>query len=103
MRLKALKTEQWSFRWTLAGTHACRLAQPALLPFYGNDVVDFFLRVPSERLADRRLQTAYLKRHHPDLARVIWQDAECRSSKGPGNHRCRSVDELLPRFADLRT
>lgn len=74
MRLKALKTEQWSFRWTLAGTRAYHLAQPTLLPFYGNDVVDFFLRVPSERLADRRLQTAYLKRHHPDLARVIWQD-----------------------------
>jgi hypothetical protein len=74
LQLKALKTEQWSFRWTLASTRAYHLARPTLLPFYADDVVDLFLRVPSERLAGRRLQIAYLRRHHPDLARVRWQD-----------------------------
>ena len=74
LQLKALKTEQWSFRWTLASTRAYHLARPTLLPFYADDVVDLFLRVPSERLAGRRLQIAYLCRHHPDLARVRWQD-----------------------------
>lgn len=75
MRLKALKTEQWSFRWTLASVRAYQLAVPTLLPFYANDVVDFFLRVPTERLPGRRLQTAYLRRHHRDLARITWQDS----------------------------
>jgi hypothetical protein len=74
LRLKALKTEQWSFRWTLASTRAYHLARPTLLPFYADDVVDLFLRVPSERLVGRRLQVAHLLRHHPDLARVRWQD-----------------------------
>lgn len=74
LRLKALKTEQWSFRWTLASVRAYQLAVPTLMPFYANEVVDFFLRVPSDRLPGRRLQTAYLRRHHPDLARITWQD-----------------------------
>ena len=75
MRLKALKTEQWSFRWTLASVRAYQLAQPTLMPFYANDLVDFFLRVPTSALPGRRLQKAYLCRHHPDLARVRWQDS----------------------------
>lgn len=75
MRLKTLKTEQWSFRWTLASVRAYQLAVPTLLPFYANEVVDYFLRVPTDRLPGRRLQIAYLKRHHPDLARITWQDS----------------------------
>lgn len=75
MRLKALKTEQWSFRWTLASVRAYQLAVPTLMPFYANEVVDFFLRVPSARLRGRRLQKAYLRRHHPDLARIPWQNS----------------------------
>lgn len=74
MVLKALKTEQWSFRWTLASVRAYQLAVPTLMPFYANEVVDFFLRVPTRRLPRRRLQTAYIRRHHPDLARITWQD-----------------------------
>jgi hypothetical protein len=74
LTLKALKTEQWSFRWTLASVRAYQLAVPTLLPFYADDVVDFFLEVPSARLAGRRLQKAYLRRHHPDLADIPWQD-----------------------------
>lgn len=73
MRLKALKTDQWSFRWTLASLRAYHLAVPTLVPFYDNDVIDFFLRVPSARLPGRRLQIAYLRRHHPDLAAITWQ------------------------------
>lgn len=72
--LTALKTDQWSFRWTLASVRAYQLGVPTLLPFYANEVVDFFLRVPPSQLAGRRLQIAYLTRHHPDLAAVPWQD-----------------------------
>lgn len=71
-RLKALKTEQWSFRWTLAGTRAYELARPVLLPFYANDLVDLFTTIPGQQLRGRRLQVAYLLRHHPDLAAVRW-------------------------------
>lgn len=74
MRLKVLKIDQWVFRWTLASVRAYQLAVPTVLPFFANDVVDFFLRVPSDRLPERQLQKAYLRRHNPDLARVIWQD-----------------------------
>ena len=73
MRLKAFKTDQWSFRWTLASMRAYQLAVPTLVPFYANDIVDFFLRVPAARLPGRRLQIAHLLRHHPDLARITWE------------------------------
>jgi hypothetical protein len=73
MTLKVLKTEQWSFRWTLASVRAYQLALPVLLPFYANEVIDFFLRVPSQQHAGRRLQTSYLRRRHPDLAQITWQ------------------------------
>lgn len=73
VQLRALKTDQWSFRWTLAGTRGYHLARATLLPFYGNDLIDFFLRVPPDRVVGRRLQVAYLLRHHPDLAGVPWQ------------------------------
>lgn len=73
MALKALKTEQWSFRWTLASTRSYHLARPTLLPFYANDVVDLFLRLPADIHAGRAVQIAYLRRHHPDLAAVTWQ------------------------------
>ncbi|HEY4378074.1 MAG TPA: asparagine synthase-related protein, partial [Acidimicrobiales bacterium] len=73
--LRALKTDQWSFRWTLASVRAYQLGLPTLLPFYANDVVDFFQRVPSDRLGGRRLQVAYLRRHHRDLAKVTWQES----------------------------
>lgn len=74
VQLKALKTEQWSFRWTLASTRAYQIARPVSLPFYANDVVDLFLTIPAEQLVGRRLQKAYLRRHHPDLAAIVWQD-----------------------------
>lgn len=95
MQLKLLKNEQWSFRWTLAGTRAYHLAQPTLLPFYANELVDLFLRVPSGQLAGRRLQKRYLCRHHPDLARVRWQD----SGMSLFEHRWERPAELAKRAA----
>lgn len=72
-RLKALKTESWSFRWTTA---SIRMFQPGafpLLPFYDPRMVDFFCTVPTEYVAGRRLQVEYLKRYAPSLARIDWQ------------------------------
>jgi hypothetical protein len=72
-RLKALKTELWSFRWTTA---SIRMYQPGafpLLPFYDPRLVDFFCTIPTDYVAGRRLQVEYLKRYAPDLARITWQ------------------------------
>ena len=72
-RLKALKTELWSFRWTTA---SLRMYQPGafpLLPFYDPRLVDFSCTVPTDYVAGRRLQVDYLKRYAPDLARIPWQ------------------------------
>ncbi len=72
-RIKAFKTDSWSFRWT---TTSLRMYQPAAfprLPFYDTRLVDFFATVPTEAVRGRKLQVDYLKRHAPDLARVTWQ------------------------------
>lgn len=83
MQLKALKTEQWSFRWTLPSVRTYQLGVPTLLPFYGNELVDFVLRVPAAAMAGRSLQVAHLQRHHPDLAAVTWQQTGMPLRSGP--------------------
>lgn len=93
-RLKALKTETWSFRWTTA---SLRMYQPGafpLLPFYDPRLVDFFCVIPTEYVKGRRLQIEYLKRYAPDLVRITWQpyDANLYWYK-------RHNDLLLPRRA----
>jgi hypothetical protein len=72
-RVKAFKTEQWSFRWTLASLRMFQAGAFPRLPFYDNRMADFFSTVPSKFVAGRRLQIDYLKRHAPDLARITWQ------------------------------
>jgi asparagine synthase (glutamine-hydrolysing) len=74
--LTALKTEQWSLRWTEATLRAFQAAVPPRLPFYDPRLADFVLRLPSELLTDRRLQIEYLRSRAPDLARVEWQAKE---------------------------
>jgi hypothetical protein len=72
-RVKALKTESWSFRWTTA---SLRMFQPGAfprLPFYDTRLTDFFCTLPSRYVSGRRLQIDYLKRYAPDLARIVWQ------------------------------
>jgi asparagine synthase (glutamine-hydrolysing) len=72
-RVKAFKTEQWSFRWTLASLRVFQAGAFPRLPFYDNRIADFFSTVPSEFVAGRRLQIDYLKRFAPDLACITWQ------------------------------
>jgi asparagine synthase (glutamine-hydrolysing) len=72
-RIKAFKTDQWSFRWTLASLRSFQLASFPRVPFYDTRMADFFETVPTEFVAGRRLQINYLKRYAPDLARVTWQ------------------------------
>ena len=72
-RVKAFKTDQWSFRWTLASIRMFQAGAFPRLPFYDTRMTDFFAGVPSDFVAGRRLQIDYLKRFAPDLARVTWQ------------------------------
>lgn len=72
-RIKAFKTDAWSFRWTLASLRAYELGARPSLPFYDPRLVDFFLTVPTEHVAGRRLEIDAIKRLAPDLARVRWQ------------------------------
>ncbi len=72
-RVKAFKTEQWSFRWTLASIRMYQAGALPRLPFYDTRLTDFFVTVPSAMLRGRRLQVDYLKRFAPDLARIKWQ------------------------------
>ncbi len=74
-RLKAAKTETWSFRWTLASLRCYRMATRLRLPFYDSRLADFFATVPNEWMQGRALQIAYLKRTAPELAAVPWQAA----------------------------
>jgi asparagine synthase (glutamine-hydrolysing) len=72
-RLKAFKTEQWSFRWSLCPVRVFQSAAEPSLVFYDTRLADFFCTLPAEHVAGRRLQIDYLKRYAPDLARIPWQ------------------------------
>jgi asparagine synthase (glutamine-hydrolysing) len=72
-RVKAFKTDYWSFRWTMT---SLRMYQPAAfprLPFYDTRLADFFCGLPSQFVRERGMQVDYLKRFAPDLARITWQ------------------------------
>jgi asparagine synthase (glutamine-hydrolysing) len=72
-KVKAWKTQNWSFRWTLASLRMYQAGLFTLLPFYDQRLTDFFCRLPSEPMRSRSFQIEYIKRFGPDLARVSWQ------------------------------
>jgi len=72
-RLKAVKTDLWSARWTTASLRAYQTGLFPFLPFYDTRIADFFSTVPCDYLPGRKLQIAFLKRYAPDLARITWQ------------------------------
>lgn len=72
--VKMMKMYQWSHRWTMASIRAYQLGAFPRLPFYDNRIVDFFMKTPFSHVSNRRLQIENLKKFHPDLARVRWQE-----------------------------
>ena len=72
-KIKAWKTQNWAFRWTLASLRAYQIGLFPILPFYDHRLADFFSRLPTSYVADRKLQIDYLKHYAPELARVKWQ------------------------------
>ncbi len=72
-RLKAIKTNLWSARWTTTALRMYTAAAFPRLPFYDNRLVDFFCTVPTAMVRGRQLQIDYLRRYAPDLAKITWQ------------------------------
>lgn len=73
-RFKAYKTDEWSFRWTLASIRMYQAAVFPILPFYDKYVADLFLQIPTDAVKKRELQIEYLKKYHPALAKITWQE-----------------------------
>ncbi|MBN8671435.1 MAG: hypothetical protein J0L80_12160 [Chitinophagales bacterium] len=73
-RMKIFKTDQWSFRWTVPSLRMYQAAVLPVLPFYDKRIVDFFSMVPTSIVQQRLFQIAYIKKHHPELARIKWQE-----------------------------
>jgi asparagine synthase (glutamine-hydrolysing) len=72
-RVKAFKTANWSFRWSLSPIRVFQSAARPRLIFYDHRITDFFGTVPTQYLIGRKLQVDYLKCVSPDLARITWQ------------------------------
>lgn len=72
-KVKAWKTWQWSFRWTLASLRAYQLGLFTLVSVYDHRLCEFFCRFPSAPLRERAFQIEYLKHFAPDLSHVTWQ------------------------------
>ncbi len=72
-RVKAYKTEEWSFRWSIPPIRVFQSGTLPKLVFYDTRLTDFFQAVPTQYLSGRRLQIEYIKRFSPELARIPWQ------------------------------
>lgn len=73
-RMKMFKTNQWSFRWTLASVRMYQSAVMPVLPFYDCRLVDFFSKVPTHIVKNREFEIEFIKLFYPDLAKIIWQE-----------------------------
>lgn len=72
--MKMLKTLTWSHRWTLGGIRAYQFGAFPRLPYYDDRILEFFLSTPEDHVVNRRLQIEHLKKWHPDLAKVTWEE-----------------------------
>lgn len=73
-RMKMFKTNQWSFRWTVASIRMYQAAAMPVLPFYDCRVVDFFSKIPTHIVQNRTFEIEFIKLFYPDLAKIKWQE-----------------------------
>ena len=71
-RMKAFKTDQWSFRWTISSLRMFQVSVFPRLPFYDIRMTDLISTIPNEWMRGRKLQIDYLKKVAPDLAKINW-------------------------------
>ena len=74
MKFRAYKTNNWSFRWTLASIRMYQAGAFPVLPFYDKYVADSILSIPAEMHLGRKFQINYIKHFHPQLAGITWQE-----------------------------
>lgn len=74
-RLKALKTDQWSWRWTVTGLRAYQGSLSVRTPFYDPDVADRLWHLDRRLHHGRGVQVAYFNDLAPDLAAIEWEAA----------------------------
>jgi len=73
-RMKIFKTDQWSFRWTLASIRMYQAGAFPVLPFYDRRIVELFTTIKTSEVKKRYLEVEYIKAFHPDLAKIKWQE-----------------------------
>lgn len=73
-RIKIFKTDQWSFRWTLASIRMYEAGAMPVLPFYDKNVAEILMSIPDEYLAGRKFQVEFIKEYFPQLASIRWQE-----------------------------
>ncbi|MCB0698570.1 MAG: hypothetical protein H6551_09640 [Chitinophagales bacterium] len=73
-RFKIYKTDQWSFRWTVASLRMYQQAAFPILPFYDSRLVDLFCNIPTSTVCNRALQVEYIKQYYKKLAKIKWQE-----------------------------
>jgi asparagine synthase (glutamine-hydrolysing) len=97
-KLKAYKTDTWSFRWTLASIRMFQATVFPVLPFYDSRVVDLFCNVSTSLTQDRLLQIEFIKELYPELASIKWDqyDANLYNYKNARNNTItyRAVNKL---------
>jgi hypothetical protein len=74
MKFRAYKTNNWSFRWTLASIRMYQAGAFPVLPFYDRYVADAILSVPATMHSGRKFQINFIKHFYPQLAEVTWQE-----------------------------
>jgi asparagine synthase (glutamine-hydrolysing) len=72
-RLKAFKTDHWSFRWTTTSLRMFQSAAFPRLPFYDTRLTDLCGTLPTDFVRGRRLQLDALRTFAPDLAGIRWE------------------------------
>jgi hypothetical protein len=75
-KIKAFKCMQWVTRWTNVNLFFFSRYHPIALPYYDERICEFVCCTSEEYLNGRKIQIEYLKRFHPKLAKIPWQDKE---------------------------
>jgi hypothetical protein len=99
-KVRAFKSMYWAPRWTSINLSVFEAANPITLPYYDDRMCQLICKIPETHLSDRQLQIEYIKRNHPEVARITWQDQKpfnltnFQNNKAPYNLPYRITDKL---------
>lgn len=99
-KTRAFLSSTRAVRWTNIGFAIFENTNPIAAPYYDDRMAEFICTLPEEFLADRKIQIAYLKNQHPEVAKITWQAEKpyhlynFHKNKMPYNLPYRVVDKL---------